>query len=384
MMASARSEEEANLAARSPQPKIHALTSARFFAALYVVFFHTKWGVTPGSALDRFASAGYSSVCFFFLLSGYILADVYLRRGKPAAPRGFYIARFARIYPLYIVSVFADAPFAVARRMAAHGLTRAIGRVLVLVTGSVFMLQIGFPVLKIVNIPSWSLGIETVFYLSFPFLGPLLWRLRKRSLTALGAGLYVISILAYWPLFRLGNNPVPGLALPSYMATFALGIIIARLQSLQGEKNGRLITSDSTAWLVSFLCLMGFIGVVIASPWAERHNVHLGLLLAPVFAASIWVLSSSLIFPIRWLSAKWLVVLGEASYGLYLIHVPVLHAVTALHLSGSVSDYPLYLGVCIALSVLSFYFFETPARRWILHRFHTGTKETMEAASSAN
>jgi len=43
----------------------------------------------------------------------------------------------------------------------------------------------------------------------------------------------------------------------------------------------------------------------------------------------------------------------------------------------------LYLGTCIGLSVVSFYYFETPARQWILRRLHTRTKETMEAASDA-
>ena len=76
-------------------------------------------------------------------------------------------------------------------------------------------------------------------------------------------------------------------------------------------------------------------------------------------------------------------ILGEASFGLYLVHVPVLHLFKALHLAGSVWNYPLYLGTCIGLSVLSFYYLEAPARSFILKRLHTRTKETLEASSAA-
>jgi len=365
------------------RPKIHALTSARFFAALYVVFFHTKWGVTPGSALDRLLSVGYSSVAFFFLLSGYILGTVYLRAGKPVAPRGFYIARFARIYPLYIVSVFADAPFAIAGRIAKYGLWAAIARVSILLAGSSFMMQMWFHTDTVINIPSWSLAIETVFYLSFPFLGPLLWKLGKRGLAVSGSLLYIFSVLAHSILIRHNPDPVSGMLLPSYIATFAIGILVARWQTLLEQEGNKNYLSDGPAWIVFCCVCLGFAAVVYYSPWLFKEGIHFGLCLAPVFAALIWLLSSTQIPPVRLLTAKWLVILGEASYGLYLVQTPVNHLFKKFHLTGSPANYPLYLATCIGLSLLSFYFFETPVRRWILHRFHARTRETMEAASAA-
>jgi peptidoglycan/LPS O-acetylase OafA/YrhL len=365
------------------RPKIHALTSARFFAALYVVFFHTRWGVTGGSAPDRLLSVGYSSVVFFFLLSGYILATVYLRAGKSVAPRGFYIARFARIYPLYIVSVFADAPFAIAVRIAKYGLWAAIARVSALLACSSFMMQMWFHMDAVVNIPTWSLAIETVFYLSFPFLGPLLWKLDKRSLAVSGVLLYIFSVLAHSILIRYDPDPVSGLFLPSYIATFAIGILVARWQTLLEQEGKKNHLSDGWAWVVFCGACLGFATVVYYSPWLLQKGIHFGLCLTPVFTALIWLLSSTQILPVRLLTAKWLVILGEASYGLYLVHLPVNHLFKQFHLTGSRVNYPLYLATCIGLSLLSFYFFETPVRRWILHRFHARTRETMEAASAA-
>ena len=87
--------------------------------------------------------------------------------------------------------------------------------------------------------------------------------------------------------------------------------------------------------------------------------------------------------PARLLSAKWLVVLGEASFGLYLIHMPILHVLEKLHWEHSRGIYPVYWATCIGLSVLSFYFVETPLRKRILKRLQIRPKETMEAASDA-
>ena len=96
--------------------KIHALTSLRFFAAFYVVCFHSLWNGTflpslhRNSYLGKLIHLGYSQVSFFFLLSGYILAFVYLRDNRPIAARKFFLARFARIYPLLFLALLADTP----------------------------------------------------------------------------------------------------------------------------------------------------------------------------------------------------------------------------------------------------------------------------------
>jgi peptidoglycan/LPS O-acetylase OafA/YrhL len=151
------------LARQAARPKVHALTSIRFFAALYVVFFHTRWGITPGSRLDQFLSMGNASVCFFFLLSGYILALVYLRDGKPVPVRNFYVARFARIYPLYFAGLLVDSPFAVLARATKYDMTHAIERVAVLFAGSIVMMQMWLQASAGINGPGWSLCVETIF-----------------------------------------------------------------------------------------------------------------------------------------------------------------------------------------------------------------------------
>jgi peptidoglycan/LPS O-acetylase OafA/YrhL len=88
-----------------------ALTSLRFFAALWVVFFHlsTRVAGTLPAAARTVIGRGWMGVPFFFILSGFILAHVYGRKlSAPAtrAERGrFWWARVARVYPLYLLAL---------------------------------------------------------------------------------------------------------------------------------------------------------------------------------------------------------------------------------------------------------------------------------------
>ena len=130
------------------------------------------------------------------------------------------------------------------------------------------------------------------------------------------------------------------------------------------------------------LSLCVFAVVVMWEPRPALSILITGLM-APLFAAIIWAFSNNRSLFSRWLSAPWLVVLGEASYGLYLIHYVVYQLFEAFGLDKIPLLFPVYLGVCIGLSVLSLYFVETPIRKWLLKRFQAKPKETMEAASDA-
>ena len=70
----------------------------------------------------------------------------------------------------------------------------------------------------------------------------------------------------------------------------------------------------------------------------------------------------------RWLSAPWLVALGNSSYALYLIHTPILALFRHFQWVAPIV-YPLYLALCVGLSLLSYHYFETPARLWLMQQF---------------
>jgi peptidoglycan/LPS O-acetylase OafA/YrhL len=369
-----------------PRPeKIHALTSLRFFAAFWVVLFHTLFfgfGNLRGTLVERFVSLGFMSVSFFFLLSGYILAMVYLAQGAPVQKKKFYVARFARIYPLFFVTLLADLPFVLDSRASLYGWTTSVAKTIGTLAMHLLMLQAWLPWLRGIDQPNWSLSVETAFYAIFPFLGVALWKLRGAKLWFLAAALWIGNQAAVMLISPYVSRPSITFFPLLHISTFAMGILLARWQVL----NRQAADSRPPRWSGIALALL-FASAALAATvyWQGRlpsPNINAGLL-APVFALVIWAFTGNQGLHVRLLSANWLVILGEASFGLYLIHIPVSHLFQKMGWETSRALYPVYLSLCIGLSIVSFYFLEIPARKWILRRFDTRSRETIETASDA-
>ena len=100
------------LTAAAPYPQeLKPLTSLRFIAAFWVLLYHFKDHL--GLDLGRFGlvAHGFLGVDLFFTLSGFILAHVYLTglEGGQFGYGGFLKNRIARIYPMHLAALGADA-----------------------------------------------------------------------------------------------------------------------------------------------------------------------------------------------------------------------------------------------------------------------------------
>ena len=144
-------------------------------AAFYVVLFHgLPWlrqkFVVP-RALETFLGNGYLAVTLFFILSGFILAYTYDGQIDGKTNRlHFWEARFARIYPVYFLSLMLafwfERGLSLGTRLAVLGMVQAWDPRAPQLTGAW-------------NYPAWTLSVEAFFYLCFPFLLP--WMSRKLS-----------------------------------------------------------------------------------------------------------------------------------------------------------------------------------------------------------
>src|SRR5690242_11077718 len=148
--------------------KLANLTFARFAAALLVYLCHfgdpEKLSACCGRNFAILIQNGYSGVTFFFILSGFVLAFVYLDSFAKLSVGGiaeFYFFRAARILPLWF---FLSLPFilgAVRSHQVAHLLpyitfTQAWSR----------DSQIAFGYIGV----AWTLSVEMFFYLLFPLV----------------------------------------------------------------------------------------------------------------------------------------------------------------------------------------------------------------------
>lgn len=375
--------------------KIAPLTSLRFLAAFIVVLYHTapeKLRVNGIFPWGNFINISFISVSFFFTLSGYILAIVYLQREQPLNLRKFWIARFARIYPLFVVALLIGLPDLFISRIGKYGLKAAIVKTSVTMAGNLLMLQSWTGKLRGLNNPVWSLSTETIFYLLFPYLGWRLWKASAR--TAIWGmvlfyiqGMVLVALALRFQAFFTARLHSPFTEEAKFIPIFHLheffiGILIARwhmAKSVTHEARERL--RAAAPWLAA-AALGVFIAAIYAFPYVHELYFRDGLLL-PASVLAILAFGSGHPLLDRPFSASWFVVLGEASYGLYLIHAPIGRYSQMLGLNESVAFYPVYLALCVGLSVAGFYFFEIPAREFVLKWAHSRSKETAMASSIA-
>jgi peptidoglycan/LPS O-acetylase OafA/YrhL len=348
---------------------IKPLTTLRFLAAFWVVLFHTLPDKYRAFA-HKSVLLGYSSVSFFFILSGFVLALAYAKRLDSLDRREFWRARFARIYPLFMVTLCLDLPNLLLARIAKSGLFSAIAHTAVTLFATIFMLQAWWPQrLEGLDNPNWSLSVEAVFYLLFPWIAAFLWRRTARTACALllasyacGIGLVIFGMRVHLPEETLFYLPV------LHISEFVSGILTARIFAwfMTSERRHvilkRLAAPVLCGTLACFYCLIRWPGLV---PKPILHDGGLTIVFAPL----ILVFASGQRFIDTCFSKPLFVTLGEASYGLYLIHMVLWHYterfVKGMNLGWK---YSLYLFTAVILSILTYQLLEQPARRWILLR----------------
>ena len=157
----------------SPAPRLEALTSLRFLAAMLVVAHHYNplgLASAPEQALNVIHN-GTQAVTFFFILSGFVLGYSHSieKADQARSAQHFWAARLARIYPLYAIALALSFPFYFYSYISSGRIDAAD-----FLGGLVFvpvLLQSWLPSTALSwNAPAWSLSVEAFFYLTFPFL----------------------------------------------------------------------------------------------------------------------------------------------------------------------------------------------------------------------
>ena len=361
-----------------------ALTGLRFPLALLVLLFHLA-GEPMKSApgwIASITSFGYIAVNAFFILSGFVLAHSYLDpQGKLRGSRGdFWIARFARIYPVYALAILLSFPHRFEHGQAAMSGWEDLGASLAVFTLS----QAWVPAIPLfINSAAWSLSVEAVFYFGFPVLIRLITGKTRRGLIEVIVVCWIL-LLAPASLLMLVASGGMGSAASAFVSTerwssfvqynpllhvpaFVMGIATQRLFLL--ERSGRFLNSWRAA-AVSFGSLAA-IGIILGSGWRIPQPLAQNGVLALGFAALIFCLASGRGALAAFFGHPILVKLGEASYALYLLHLPLWGltlAVNALtfHLTESswsflIADIVITVGVSLAALT----FVESPYRKSI-------------------
>ncbi|MCB0418880.1 MAG: acyltransferase [Bdellovibrionaceae bacterium] len=323
------------LGASTVRPFLRAVSGLRFFAAFHVIAFHTFQAgkLVENEWLRNWVGAGYTGVSFFFVLSGFVIGYSYLGQlPLPKARRRFWKARLLRIYPSYFISILPGLVAFIWFQLSSGAFNpRAFG-------GASLALALGQswypPIAMLWNPPAWSLSVEAFFYMLFPFVaGSVLRVQRPGRIVLLILVLYCLGLSE--TLVFLHNKPLSEyLAANSTLGDFStefvkffpvmhlheflIGLLASRFLTLRTEL---AFFSERIGSALQWLSAGLIVGICSVSPQIPYFLLHNGLM-APLAAILLLMVS---MFPdtvlARFFGSRPLVVLGNASYALYIFHM---------------------------------------------------------------
>ncbi|MEN3294171.1 MAG: hypothetical protein V7642_3424 [Burkholderiales bacterium] len=306
---------------------IKSLEGGRGLAALIVALYHLKIGAGYFSAIRN----GYLFVDLFFVLSGFVICAAYSNRMSTGGDfRSFLIRRIGRLLPLLLFStlvylVAANAIVLAKEFAVAHGYAGVLnnpGAREYVVPGAAEILStltmthgMGLFDRLILNTPSWSISTEFYTYLLFATICLLLaGRARLAGFAAVSAIGFIVSVIASATVH--GCLTQGGCLSLTYDFGFTRTIFSFFLGALTWHASRSMRLNANALQVAGAIALVAVLSLVDAHP-------AVSFLFPFVFALLILSLRVDGGWLAGILTRKPFQVLGERSYSIYLMHMPL-------------------------------------------------------------
>ena len=304
------------------------------------------------------ATFGWVGVAIFFVVSGFC---IHLSFARSPQWSKFFLRRFFRIYPLYLVTLLFFAFVFPTTRLHSVSMWSANQ-----IISHLFLFHnFGRESFYGINSSYWSIALEVQLYALYPLLIALVTRFGWRRSLAGIAAIEVTLRLANGILWSVGAKGLPiylSAASPlAYWFSWSLGAYIA-------ERHIRGAVYSISNY---YLCAIGAAAVAATffKPLFSLSFLLFALVTAGVVAASLGKAGRQLPLPVAWRTH--LQKVGIWSYSLYLWHQPLVAAVPhgVSKIAPGVHFHPLIMyAFCIMLWIfivpmarLSYQFFELPS-----------------------
>lgn len=375
------------------KPALLELTSTRFFAAFAVLLGHFNQYLGLPGWIAQWISGGHY-VGYFFALSGFILSYRYweeFERGVAVRQaHGYYVARIARIYPSYVLALLLLTIMYVAMSAARPGSVTYPANAVTSWLANLFAIQTfarSYATQQYWNAPAWSISTEFCFYALFPFLvawmarhcrtrASLLWVLAAVmafAVAAQAANLILVYVhgwdRTFWVDIVASRNIIWRLQ------QFVIGVVAARL--LYGG-HWPALGSEAIRNRLLIGCLVAIaLANALPSPRSDVAAVVMRQLIEEIvfafpFAGVIVALAAGRTVLSGFLQRPLMVLLGEASYGIYIFHwIPWVALAFSVN-QGWVPRASVVTGVIlltILFSIGCYIWYERPVRQLLRRRF---------------
>ncbi|MBI1424901.1 MAG: acyltransferase family protein [Gammaproteobacteria bacterium] len=340
-----------SILAKSGGNTIPSLDGIRALAIIMVFFAH--------SGLEAYIPGGLG-VTIFFVLSGYLITTLMRMEYDKTGCfhyRGFYLRRLLRLMPpLFIVVLLTgllSAGALIDGQYSLGGLLSVlfyVGNYHVIVT-DFHGIPAGLGVI-------WSLAIEEQYYLLYPPLLVLLFRIGRRHITVATLSALFVAVLGwrYWLVFHGGSEAYLTMATDTRFDALLTGCLLAVLHNPWLDPvSPRKPRKD---WLIIAGCIAILLGSLVYRDEVFRLTLRYtlqNLAIAPLLYLAV---ARSEQLPFRWLNSRPLMYIGTISYTVYLSH----HVI----LLGLARHWPElgWAGLTLVGAVLTLVVAE-PMRRWV-------------------
>ncbi|MGM9484245.1 acyltransferase family protein [Roseateles sp. NT4] len=353
------------------QKHLEHFESLRGIAALWVALSHVL--LICEYEVPVLSQGGWA-VDLFVILSGFVIGLLRVSNSEPYLP--YLIRRFGRIYPLYVFALLlglltskyyaavigvsfwgnsVSPEFLIRTQNENDGYLAHLILHITMLHGAVSDSILPQAALTFSG-PLWSISLEWQFYLLAPFL-ILALDVERKNRWPWALAVLLVSVFAYWLSKRLWVGEVPSF-LPFRLPFFIFGILSAIFWNRFRSSN---------RWVVVVYLVLGFL--VLPKFGANRLSLLLwgGTYFCALFGGygMGWIDRVLTSQPLKWL--------GQRSYGLYLLHMPLLLIFCTL-ISGWLPELGQFATMCILiafvgcvvvpLAAIVYKYFEMPMNKY--------------------
>lgn len=357
-----------------------ALDGLRCLGVISVICAHLS-AVQP--KLTRFGC--YMFVDMFFVMSGFLITAPLLRerrRNGRVSLRGFYVRRFARVYPIIALVLVAAITQRLVRPMSA-ATPSTIGIIGIAAYFANFVQIFKHSDALSAWAPLWSLSIEEQYYALWPFALLVLLGRSSRTIRplVLVSGLTVAMWIGRaWAWQAIPHTPDdPSATLRNltdawhvfYYSTFQrpdgllIGSALALVLADPASRAARYLARFAHA--VRWLAIGGLAVIVYQTasghaPWQVQYGLALFNVLMTLLIVELLYHPDSRLSTM--LSTRWMTWVGRRCYFIYAVHLAAFMLVIDGFGWTSAPRLAATTGVVLFVAGLSYRFYEEPIRRW--------------------